>query len=102
LSRPGARHNLQWLEKQAAGSGRLQVTLGDIRDAGMVARTVGVATEIYHFAAQTAVTTSLINPRHDLEVNAGGTLNILEAARIAGRCPFLLFTSTNKVYGTLQ
>jgi CDP-paratose 2-epimerase len=32
-------------------------------------------------------------------VNLGGTLNILEAARQTGRRPFLLFTSTNKVYG---
>jgi len=35
-------------------------------------------------------------------VNAGGTLNILEAARRAGHRPFILYTSTNKVYGSLS
>jgi len=59
------------------------------------------ASEIYHLAAQVAVTTSVANPREDFEVNLGGTFNILEAARTNGRKPFLLFTSTNKVYGTL-
>src|SRR5205823_13904552 len=39
--------------------------------------------------------------REDFEINVGGTLNILEAARKSGRKPFLLFTSTNKVYGQL-
>jgi CDP-paratose 2-epimerase len=102
VSRAGVRHNLDWLEKQAAGSDRLHITLGDIRDAAMVARAVRTATEIYHFAAQTAVTTSLTDPRHDFEVNVGGTFNILEAARASGRKPFLLFTSTNKVYGRLR
>src|SRR5204863_2757039 len=35
----------------------------------------------------------------DFDVNLGGTFNVLEAARQAGHFPFMLFTSTNKVYG---
>ncbi len=101
LSRSGVRHNLDQLQKMAAGSGRLQITVGDVRDAAMVERAVRYATEIYHFAAQVAVTTSLLDPRLDFDVNLGGTLNILEAARKCGRRPFLLFTSTNKVYGEM-
>lgn len=101
LSRNGVRHNLDGLQKMAANSGRLQITVGDVRDAAMVERAVRFATEIYHFAAQVAVTTSVTDPRLDYEVNLGGTLNILEAARKSGRRPFLLFTSTNKVYGEL-
>ena len=99
LSRQGARHNLEHLQKVAGGAGRLQITVGDVRDAAMVSRVVKHATEIYNFAAQVAVTTSLADPRLDFEVNLGGTFNILEAARQHGRNPFLLFTSTNKVYG---
>src|SRR6202035_4542759 len=49
-----------------------------------------------------AVTSSVADPRADFEINALGTLNILEAARKSGRQPFLLFTSTNKVYGNLS
>ena len=100
LTRAGVRSNLEWL-KQFAGTGRLQVTIADVRDARSVEIAVAEADEIYHFAAQVAVTTSVADPRLDFEVNLGGTLNVLDAARRAGRLPFILFTSTNKVYGDL-
>jgi CDP-paratose 2-epimerase len=99
LSRQGARHNLEYLQKIAGRTGRLQITVGDVRDAAMVSRVAKYATEIYNFAAQVAVTTSLVDPRLDFEVNLGGTFNILEAARRHEQSPYLLFTSTNKVYG---
>ena len=99
LSRQGSRHNLAYLQKVAGRSGRLQITIGDVRDRDMVARSVRLATEIYNFAAQVAVTTSIDDPRLDFEVNAGGTFNILDSVRASGNRPFILFTSTNKVYG---
>lgn len=102
LSRKGVRHNLQWLQKTAANSNRLQITVGDIRDGAMVERAVRPATEIYNFAAQVAVTTSIHDPKLDFDINVGGTLNVLEAARKCGRRPFILFTSTNKVYGDMN
>ena len=101
LSRAGVRHNLEWLRKAAGNSGRLQVTIGDVRDRRMVEKAVAPATEIYDFAAQVAVTNSVIDPRHDFEVNLCGTFNVLDAARNSGNKPFILFTSTNKVYGNL-
>jgi CDP-paratose 2-epimerase len=101
LSRAGVHRNLDWLRKVAAGSGRLRVTVGDVRDAGLVEKAVAHACEIYHFAAQVAVTTSIADPRLDFEVNLSGTFNILDAARRCGHNPFVLFTSTNKVYGDL-
>jgi CDP-paratose 2-epimerase len=57
---------------------------------------------VYHFAAQVAVTTSCTNPFLDFEVNARGTVNVLEAIRHSEKKPPLLFTSTNKVYGGLE
>lgn len=99
LSRSGVRHNLRALEALSGRSRRLQVTVGDIRDAEMVERAMRHATEVYHFAAQVAVTTSILAPRLDFDINLLGTFNILEAARKSGNQPFLLFTSTNKVYG---
>ena len=99
LTRPGSRYNLEWLQKVAGRSGRLQLTIGDVREQAKVQRAVRHATEIYNFAAQVAVTASVADPRLDFEVNVGGTLNILEAARLSGNRPSLLFTSTNKVYG---
>ena len=101
LSRPGVRHNLWSLQQAARGSDRLQVTVGDIREASVVADAVRTASEVYNLAAQVAVTTSLLDPRLDFEVNTLGTFNVLEAARKSGHRPFILFTSTNKVYGDM-
>lgn len=57
---------------------------------------------VFHLAAQVAVTTSVADPRLDFEVNALGTLNVLEAARLSRRRPILVYASTNKVYGSLS
>ena len=101
LSRKGVQHNLEQLKKAAGKSGRLRVTVGDIRDPSAVQRAARDASEIYQFAAQVAVTTSVSDPRCDFETNCIGTFNVLEAARLSGNRPFLLFTSTNKVYGEM-
>jgi len=101
LSRKGVQRNLEWIRREHGDSERLKITVADIRDASLVQRAVQSASEIYHFAAQVAVTSAVADPRQDFEVNALGTLNILEAARKSGRQPFILFTSTNKVYGNL-
>lgn len=101
LSRIGVENNLECLRREVTNSDRLKITVGDVRDASAVQKAVQSASEIYNFAAQVAVTSSVADPRHDFEVNAFGTLNILEAARKSGRQPFILFTSTNKVYGNL-
>lgn len=100
LSRAGVVYNLEWLRSLAAGE-RLEFVKGDVRDARAVAQAVRGVTEIYHLAAQVAVTTSLDDPITDFEVNANGTVNVLEEARRSGANPFVLYTSTNKVYGAL-
>ena len=100
LSRPGVERNLEWL-RLTHGS-RVKVQIGDVRDAEALARAVRRACHVYHFAAQVAVTTSLTDPFSDFEVNARGTLNLLEAVRACDRPPSVLFTSTNKVYGHLE
>ena len=102
LTRQGVRLNLESLRRKAGKSGRLQITVGDIREPGAVERAVRDASEVYHFAAQVAVTSSLADPRTDFEINLRGTFNVLEGVRRAGHRPFVLFTSTNKVYGALD
>ena len=99
LSRPGVERNLEWLRTRH--SGRLQVEMADVRDMPAVRRAVHRADRIFHFAAQVAVTSSLVDPMRDFEINLRGTLNVLEAVRTSQRPPPLLFTSTNKVYGAL-
>ncbi len=101
LSRTGVQRNLAWLQSLEAAN-RLEFVEADIRDAIAVTAAMRDVTEVYHLAAQVAVTTSVTNPRQDFEVNALGTLNVLEAARDSSLRPSLLFTSTNKVYGSLE
>ena len=100
LSRRGVDANVQWL-RETYGD-RVDICVGDIRDRAAVAAAVDDVSEVYHFAAQVAVTTSLIDPLDDFGVNAGGTLNLLEALRGLPEPPSVLFTSTNKVYGDLE
>ena len=101
LSRAGVEHNLTWL-RGLADSDRLEFVHGDVRSASKVNAASKDADEIYHLAAQVAVTTSIEDPRSDFDVNVLGTFHVLEAARQSGRQPFVLFTSTNKVYGSLE
>ena len=101
MARAGVARNVEWL-RSLPQSCRLQVMEGDVRDAVAVRRAVDGVSEIYHLAAQVAVTTSVEDPASDFEVNAAGTFHVLEAARRSRWKPFLLFTSTNKVYGSLE
>jgi CDP-paratose 2-epimerase len=101
LARPGVERNLAWLQALAA-PGQLTVIRGDVRDRALLAEAAQGATEIYHFAAQVAVTTSIADPLDDCHTNILGTLHVLEAARKSRRQPLVLFTSTNKVYGSLE
>jgi CDP-paratose 2-epimerase len=100
LSRPGVERNLRWL--RAEHPARLTVEIADLRDRAAVERAVAGASSVFHFAAQVAVTTSLADPLGDFEVNARGTLLLLEAVRARPTPPPLVFTSTNKVYGALD
>lgn len=99
LSRPGTEKNLSWLKSIAEG--RLEVAIADVREYGELRRAACDADVIFHMASQVGVTTSVIDPRFDFEVNALGTLNMLEAARESGRLPAVVFASTNKVYGSM-
>jgi CDP-paratose 2-epimerase len=102
LSRPGVEKNLDWLKERHGAL--VSAVMADVRDERAVNEVIAEASAVFHFAAQVAVTTSLVRPIEDFEVNARGTLNVLEAIRSAaakGAAPPLVFTSTNKVYGGL-
>ena len=101
LSRRGSPANLKWL-RDTFGARAFDFVQGDIRDAEAILRPAEGQEAIYHLAGQTAVTTSITDPRADFEANALGTFNVLEAARRAGRDPIFIFSSTNKVYGGME
>lgn len=99
--RAGAPRNLAWLKKEF-GENAFEVMVADIRDADRIAEAAKGVDVIVHLASQVAVTTSVTNPREDFEVNALGTFNVLEAARLSGKKPIVLYSSTNKVYGGMD
>jgi len=101
LSRAGAPRNLAWLQS-TYGKAAFQLVVGDVRDGAGLTAASREADVIVHLAAQVAVTTSVVRPREDFEINAQGTFNVLEAARLNGRKPTLLYASTNKVYGGME
>jgi CDP-paratose 2-epimerase len=99
LARPGVEINVAWLKKRHPQ--RVTVVTGDIRDDDAISQAAADAQAVFHFAAQVAVTTSLVDPRADFAINVQGTLNLLEALRRRPEPTPLLFASTNKVYGDL-
>lgn len=101
LSRVGAPKNLNWL-RQKYGSDSFQFVVGDVRDASLLTSAVHGVDVIVHLASQVAVTNSVMDPRQDFEVNALGTFNVLEAARLSKTQPVILYASTNKVYGGME
>jgi len=101
LSRQGAEKNIAWLRKEFGGKS-FQLIKGDVRDSIAVEQVVKGKQVIVHLAAQVAVTTSVTDPREDFEINASGTLNVLEAARKGEELPIVLYSSTNKVYGGME
>jgi len=98
LARAGVDQNLRRLER--AYGDIVQPFLADMRDADAVRAAAAGAEAVFHLAAQVAVTTSLDDPLDDFAINLGGTVTLLEALR--GRDVPFLFTSTNKVYGSLE
>lgn len=100
LSRRGSESNLAWLRETFKD--KFTVVRGEIREAEAIAQAAKGQEAIFHLAAQVAVTTSVNNPREDFEINALGTFNVLEAARLAGTNPIFIYTSTNKVYGGME
>lgn len=100
LYRHGSQKNLEWLRQQ----GGFEFVHGDIRNANDVQRVVGriKPDAVFHLAGQVAMTTSIADPRLDFEVNALGTLNLLEAIRIYSPESTIIYSSTNKVYGDLE
>ena len=100
LSRPGTERNLKWLLTRYPD--RMTFVKEDVRNAAAIATHVTDQDAVLHLAAQVAVTTSLVDPNTDFDVNARGTLNVLEAVRVHNHDAPVVYASTNKVYGKLD
>jgi len=93
------RANLAEIES-ASGARRFTFIEGDIRDQELVRRIFSERglDVVIHLAAMAGVRASIEQPQLYFDVNMGGTLNLLEAARIIGLRHFV-FASTSSVYG---
>ncbi|MEW5801674.1 MAG: SDR family NAD(P)-dependent oxidoreductase [bacterium] len=100
LSRPDGERNAQWLCDEYGK--KVLVKVADVRNRCALREAVQHAGHIFHLAAQVAVTANRQNPVQDFEVDVQGTINLLEELRTVKNPPFLFYTSTNKVYGSLN
>jgi UDP-glucose 4-epimerase len=95
LSAPGSRERAGQLRK--AG---VEVVESDVRSLRSLIRAAGESRSIYHLAALSSVPRSFENPRLDYQINATGTVNVLEMARRLDAK--VVFTSSSTVYGVAQ
>ena len=105
LSREGADANLAWLRTLAkAERTAVRFIHGDIRNAFDVEALIRQEKPdaIFHLAGQVAMTTSMMSPRRDFEINVLGSINVLEAVRQYTPETAIVYASSNKVYGNLD
>ncbi len=100
LSRPGSAENLEWLRSL----GKFKFIHGDTRNQNDVDNLIkeGQFDAVFHLAGQVAMTTSIMNPYKDFQINTIGTLHVLDAVRQYSPHTIIIFSSTNKVYGDLE
>jgi CDP-paratose 2-epimerase len=106
LSRSGSERNLRLVLGHGNGAELVSFRQADVRDNAAI---TGILTEskdpydtVVHLAGQTTATESVSNPVEDFDVNARGTLTVLDAVRLHAPAAHFIFTSTNKVYGDLS
>lgn len=89
-----------WLEDSPYRE-RIQVILGDVRDAGSVRQAMEGVEVVFHLAALIAIPYSYRAPASYVDTNICGTLNVLQTGRDL-RTQRIIHTSTSEVYGTAQ
>lgn len=100
LVRPGTHLNLEWLRTLGTFE-FFDVDTRSSHDLEPIFRQYKIDC-VFHLAGQVAMTTSLLNPRRDFEVNVLGTINILELVRLHSPNATIVYASSNKVYGELK
>lgn len=100
LARPGTQNNLEWLRSLGLQH-FFHVDTRNSHDLEPVFRKFSIEC-VFHLAGQVAMTTSLLNPRRDFEVNVVGSINVLELIRLYAPQATVVYASSNKVYGELN
>jgi nucleoside-diphosphate-sugar epimerase len=98
----GRRENLRFERPNPADpapiEGQLEILEGDLRDAEIIKAAMRGIDLVFHLAAFVSVSQSMIDPQNCFDVNVGGTVTLLEAARQEGVRKVVLSSST-AVYG---
>jgi dTDP-glucose 4,6-dehydratase len=79
----------------------LRMIAGDVRDTDAVSQAVASKEVVFHLAALPGIPYSYVHPREVFDVNAGGTLNVLNAARRSG-LEKVVIASSSEIYGPAQ
>jgi UDP-glucose 4-epimerase len=82
----------------ASRSPRFRMVRGDVLDRAAMSKAMAGCDTVFHLAANADIRDGWAHPARDLEQNALGTFNVLEAVRAAG-ARRLAFASTGSVYG---
>ena len=90
----GGPHNLEHLK----GRADIDVRQSDIRDRDAMRAQIDGATRVFHLAALADIVPSIQQPEIYFDVNVGGTLNVLEAARAAGASR-VVYVASGSGYG---
>lgn len=85
----------------AAAHEKIEVRLGDVTDSSMMRTLVEGCDAVLHLAALIGIPYSYHAPASYVAANVSGTLNVLEACRVA-RVRRVVITSTSEVYGTAR
>jgi UDP-glucose 4-epimerase len=89
----GNRFNLAGVEDRVA------VTIGDIRDAETMRPLVAGCDVVFHLAAQISHIDSMRDPLADLDLNARGSLVVIDACRRHNPGVKVVYASTRQIYG---
>jgi GDP-4-dehydro-6-deoxy-D-mannose reductase len=73
----------------------------DVRDTERVYKTIAAfqPQRIFHLAAQSYPTVSMLQPLDTMQINSGGTINIFEGVRAAGIKPIVVVACSSAEYG---
>ncbi len=86
-------HNIKGLE------GKVEVTIGDLRDAELTRRVVEGTDVIFNLVGQVSHIDSICDPLKDLEANCRAHLVLLEACREINPTVSIVYTGTRQIYG---
>ncbi len=91
--------NLSTGRREDAEALGVELVVGDIRNPSDVARSMEGVDEVIHLAAHTRVVDSIEDPRTNFEVNALGTLLLLQAAVKNGVKKFVMASTGGAILG---